>query len=604
MDEEELIAVGSKLYHALPGTMLGARGYLGARIQPNSPTDNPEDIFWQVMSGFSYAVGDVVLGTNPVSSDPESIAIIEKTLLDILRTFGIEELIPHSVLSHIDIQAALDHQAPGTTGIWFQSLAGSTEANKVFDLTIDKLITYAQRRSGKYGFYFETGQGADFSNGQGQGVDMVTHEARKYGLARFLTHKVAEAQQRAGLAPAPWVHVNDVAGFIGPEVFRSREQLVRCCLEDIVMGKLHGLTMGLDICTTLHMDVTLDDLDWCMDRILPCRPAYLMALPTKMDPMLGYLTTSFQDHVRLRHRFGLNVNDAMWKFFQRLGVIDEQGAPSLHYGRPLWVWVQYRKAKGDTRTQEDLEAEGRERMRAVRSRGVPLAEGYGTNTWDISPALALEIRNVYSDGKECIWAALSPSFILELPTTRVLVTRSKDRTDYILHPQTGEALDSKSVLALQAYGRKRNPADMVQIVISDGLNAKAITDKGNLPPYLDALREEFKTQGISMSSELLVVRNGRVRVGYRIGEMLFGGALDSKDCRCIVHIIGERPGSMHHTFSAYITATARAMWSEPHRIDHNITKVVSGLAATTTTPHAAASATVKIIKELSCGQGR
>jgi ethanolamine ammonia-lyase large subunit len=88
--------------------------------------------------------------------------------------------------------------------------------------------------------------------------------------------------------------VNDVAGFIGPEVFKSKEQLVRCCLEDTVMGKLHGLTIGLDICSTLHMDVTLDDLDWCIEQIMPANPAYLMALPTKNDPMLSYLTTAFQ----------------------------------------------------------------------------------------------------------------------------------------------------------------------------------------------------------------------------------------------------------------------------------------------------------------------
>ena len=61
---------------------------------------------------------------------------------------------------------------------------------------------------------------------------------------------------------------DSVAGFIGPEVFRTKEQLVRCCLEDTVMGKLHGLTIGLDICSTLHMDVTLDDLDWCIDNVM------------------------------------------------------------------------------------------------------------------------------------------------------------------------------------------------------------------------------------------------------------------------------------------------------------------------------------------------
>jgi ethanolamine ammonia-lyase large subunit len=282
MSNEELIAVGSKIFHPLANTRIGAKGYLGARIQPNSPTDHPDDVIWQIFSGWSYATGDVVLGVNPVSSSPQSVAALETALTDLRRTFHIEEIIPHSVLSHIDIQAAVEKQQPQTTGVWFQSLAGSDKANATFDITLEKMLKYASQRTGPYGFYFETGQGADFTNGSGQGTDMVIHESRKYGFARLLKMKIAEDQQKAGLVPAPWVHVNDVAGFIGPEVFRTREQLVRCCLEDIVMGKLHGLTIGLDICSTLHMDITLDDLDWCQDQVMPANPAYLMALPTKM----------------------------------------------------------------------------------------------------------------------------------------------------------------------------------------------------------------------------------------------------------------------------------------------------------------------------------
>ena len=65
--------------------------------------------------------------------------------------------------------------------------------------------------------------------------------------------EVAATLRANGSRYLPWIHLNDVAGFIGPEVFRTREQLVRCCLEDIVMGKLHGLCLGLDVCSTLHM---------------------------------------------------------------------------------------------------------------------------------------------------------------------------------------------------------------------------------------------------------------------------------------------------------------------------------------------------------------
>lgn len=71
-------------------------------------------------------------------------------------------------------------------------------------------------------------------------------------------------------------------------------------LEDIAMGKLHGLCIGLDICSTLHMPVSLEDLDWAVEQIMPANPGYLMALPTKNDPMLSCLTTAFQEHVRFR----------------------------------------------------------------------------------------------------------------------------------------------------------------------------------------------------------------------------------------------------------------------------------------------------------------
>ena len=123
----------------------------------------------------------------------------------------------------------------------FQSLAGTDDCNKTFDVTIDKILKYAKSKEGqRYGLYFETGQGSEFTNGAENGVDMMVLESRKYGFSRAVAMELAKVQPKGA-----WLHVNDVAGFIGPEVFKTREQLVRCCLEDIAMGKLHGLTIGL-----------------------------------------------------------------------------------------------------------------------------------------------------------------------------------------------------------------------------------------------------------------------------------------------------------------------------------------------------------------------
>ena len=165
---------------------------MGARIQPNSPTDAPEDIVMQVFDGWSYAVGDVVLGTNPVSSDVDRVAAIELALRDVLAAFGLEQVMPHCVLAHIDVQAAAEARFPGCTALWFQSLGGVADANAVFGIDVARMAGYAATRSGPFGMYFETGQGADATNGHGKGFDMVIHESRKYGFARALKAVVAE----------------------------------------------------------------------------------------------------------------------------------------------------------------------------------------------------------------------------------------------------------------------------------------------------------------------------------------------------------------------------------------------------------------------------
>ena len=595
MSNSELTQVGAKISTSLPGSKLGARGYLGARIQPNSPTDNTDDIQWQVFNGWSFAVGDQLLGTNPVDSTEDNILKVQLALKELVTAFKLEDIIPWCVLSHIDIQAAVEEKNPGSTALWFQSLAGTESANQTFDLTVEKMMNHAKARKGKYGLYFETGQGADYTNGHGHGFDIVVHESRKYGFARALKQQVAAAQVNGQGA---WVHLNDVAGFIGPEVFKTREQLVRVCLEDIVMGKLHGLNLGLDICSTLHMPVTLDDLEWCQDQIAPANPAYLMALPTRNDPMLSYLTTQYQDHVRLREKFGFKVNDAMWDFFKRIKVIDANGKPTEHFGDPVWVYYQFRLAKGDTRPQQEIMAEGKKLAAEVQARDVPLAIGYGKNIWDLNPELNKKIHGLYEDAKVALWAEMTKDFISTIPNAVSIKTEATDRENYIAAPVKGETLSKEAVATLdkmkKAWGG--NVPD-VQIIISDGLNAKAIMKKGHLLPYLSELRSQLKAAGFSVSEQNVVVTGGRVRAGYRCGETLFGDGASDK-AKIVVHLIGERPGSGQDAFSAYISKTDRGTWGKAGGMDHDKTKVVSGISVTGLDPKKGAETTVKILKTM------
>jgi ethanolamine ammonia-lyase large subunit len=595
MNNDELIRLGAKVFNPLPGSSLGSRGYMGARIQPNSPTDHPDDIRWQVFNAFAFAVGDVLIGTNPVSSETDSVRIVEDALKDIVATFGLTGILPHCVLAHIDIQAQVEREAPGSTALWFQSIAGSDAANGTFDVTLEKMVRHAESRTGPFALYFETGQGADFTNGHGHGTDMVIHESRKYGFVRGLMRVVSITRQRKSLSAQPWVHVNDVAGFIGPEVFRNRDQLVRCCLEDIVMGKLHGLMIGLDVCTTLHMDVSLDDLGWCIEQIMPANPGYLMALPTRIDPMLGYLTTGYHDHVRIRDQFGFRVNDAMWSFFQELGVIDRDGKPTKHFGDPVWVYQQYCRRAGDNRSSSEIAAEAERSLDDIQRRGVLISRGYEGEPSRLPKDLDQEIHRIYDDAKRCIWAELPENFAATIAPAIPIATQSTDRNDYILHPASGESLHPSSIETLRQLRAKHGDAFNALIVLSDGLNALALTSDDQAKSLIEFLENELKRSGILVAPERLLVHSGRVRAGYRIGELMFAGRSGPMH---LLHIVGERPGSGHRTLSIYLTSADGEDWGRPSAIDHNITKVVSGIASTALLPEQGAEAAARILRSL------
>lgn len=594
MSNQELTQISNKVFNQLPNSKIGGKGYLSARIQPNSPTDNIEDIIWQVFNAWSYGVGDLVLGTNPVSGDLEMVAKIEAALHDILVTFELENTLPNCVLSHIDIQSRVEHKQPGTTGVWFQSLAGTVAANQTFDVTIEKMKSHVDARSDhQYGLYVETGQGADATNGHSEGFDMVVHESRKYGFVRALKQRMYSKNTSK---IEPWVFVNDVAGFIGPEVFRTKEQLVRCCLEDLVMGKLHGLTIGLDICTTLHMDVTLDDLDWCIDQIMPANPAYLMALPTKNDPMLSYLTTSFSDHVRIREQFGYKVNDAMWAFFKRIGIIGEDNKPTTLFGQPNAVYLKYRQAKGDKRSDAAILMEGKAAIDRIRKRGVPIAEGFGEQIWLPEPSLNAEIHALYKDAKYCLWTEWEASYLRSIKNAVIVATMAVDRIDYVYHPTRGERLAPEGLSVIQNLSQKiKSQKPDVQIVISEGLNSRSIMDEGHLETFLPALYQNINALNLTIAKNPIVIKNGRVRVGYQIGEELFG--YDASQKHCIIHIIGERPGTMHRNFSVYITTANASTWKNHGKVDHDITRVISGISDTSYQPKEAALEAASLIKE-------
>ncbi|MGH9204495.1 MAG: ethanolamine ammonia-lyase subunit EutB, partial [Vicinamibacterales bacterium] len=336
----------------------------------------------------------MIIGLNPASDDLETIIRLEELLQRVVQRLELPTR--YSVLSDLLKQHTARERTAVDVG--FQSLAGTSRALAgMVGLDVGGILDLGRSFSG---LYFETGQGSEVTNGAADGIDMVTLEARTYGVARYI-------RQQTGA----WMIVNDVAGFIGPEVFRTSEQLERACLEDIVMAKLHGLTMGLDICATFHMGIPPPALRELTARIVTrAAPAYLMAVAGNADPMLGYLTTSFREHPRLRRQAGRQLSSAMASRLSALGVIGPDGDVAPTADSTAHLYTAFAKAGGDTRTAFSLKAEARHKLNAFRERGYDL--GYGS-TREGSGARAADARvdAIYDNARLALYATLDPAVV-------------------------------------------------------------------------------------------------------------------------------------------------------------------------------------------------
>ena len=574
MTNEELSVVARSLFNPLPGrgVAIGSPDHFGSRIQPNSPGDDEEEILFSILEGLSYGCGDCILGINPASDDVETIIRLEELMRKVVERLELPTR--YCVLSDIVKQSSARERTRVDVG--FQSLAGTSRAlHGMIGMDVEGILDLAR---GFSGLYFETGQGSEVTNDVAEGLDMVTLEARTYGVARSL-------QKRTGA----WLIVNDVAGFIGPEVFRTGEQLLRACLEDVVMAKLHGLTMGLDVCSTFHMGIEPSALQQLTEMIvLQAAPAYLMAVAGNTDPMLGYLTTSFREHPRLRRLAGKRISTPMEKRLAALGIINDRGELRADAPSPESLYTIYMKAGGDARSSEALYEEGTRRMKELRRRGADLGYGYGAQ-FQSPPVVETRLEAIYQHAQRALYSTLSYAVIEDVSPRYISVrTRAQDREEYLTHPPSGELILEMDAERLSKLYAERKP--QVQIVLSDGLNANALNE--NLRAVLPHLRRELMAAGFHTGEVDVVISNGRVRAGYHVGALL--------DIDVVVHLIGERPGTGLNTLSAYLTygrdALGRSSWSP--KLDHARTTAICGINAGGKRPYVAAEEIARYVKRM------
>ncbi|MFY9557491.1 MAG: ethanolamine ammonia-lyase subunit EutB [Blastocatellia bacterium] len=570
MTNEELGAVSRSLFNPLPGEgiAIGSWQHFGSRIQPNSPGDDPEEILFSILEGLTYGCGDVIIGLNPASDDVDTIVRLEELLRNVVERLELPTR--YCVLS--DIVKQTNARAATRVDVGFQSLAGTSKAIRgMVGLDVDGLRDLAR---GFDGLYFETGQGSAVTNQAAEAIDMVTLEARAYGLARHL-------RQQTGA----WMILNDVAGFIGPEVFRTGDQLLRACLEDTMMAKLHGITMGLDVCATFHMGIDPLELRTLTALIAErAAPAYLMAVAGNADPMLGYLTTSFREHPVIRRRTNRQISSAMKTRLIELGVMNNTGELSGLGPQSLYATLQ--KRGGDKRGVETLREEGAKKISALIERGFDL--GFGDRA-ALTDAVSDRLQTIYVNARSALFATLDDAVINNLCPHHVRVrTQACDREDYLAHPSSGEVIrDEDATRIVRLYSTRR---PRIQIVISDGLNAGALNE--NLRPLLPLLRRQLAQASHEVGSVEIVIENGRVRAGYQVGSLL--------DVEVLVHLIGERPGTGLNTLSAYLTygrdPAGESRWRGD--VDHSWTTAVCGVHRQGKRPELAAQEIARLVDRM------
>lgn len=310
MSSMDLVLASQKMrFTAHCNTTIGERGRLAFRCQPNHPNDLLEGILYSIKEGLSYGSGDAVIGVNPNNDSVQSV----KKILQMTHDFIEQWQIPtqNCVLAHISTQMdAVKAGAP--MALMFQSLAGTQSGNEAFGVSQEILdegyaLMKAQGTSAGPNFmYFETGQGSEFSLDAHLGVDMQTLEARTYGYARHWK---------------PFM-VNNVSGFIGPETLYDGRQLIRADLEDLFMGKLHALPMGIAPTYTNHMDADQNDQEIGGMLTALAGANFYMGVPGGDDVMLNYQDTSFHDDASLREILGLRPIKEFEQWLEKMGIME------------------------------------------------------------------------------------------------------------------------------------------------------------------------------------------------------------------------------------------------------------------------------------------
>lgn len=398
MTNDELAVIASRYFNPLaarPGEIvsIGSANHLGSRLQANSPRDDEQEVLFSILEGLSYGCGDVLLSLKPASENLESVIHLGQLLSQIIDLLKL----PTRFSVMTDNCNLANGNTKSKANVTFLKLDGSSAALKT--ATGLDAAEFIELASNSGDLYFQTGLRPDSNCDASEQFDQTLAESRAFGLARTIRQKIENGQNRH-----PWIVVSSVIGQNDQEVFFTGKQMLRVCLEKVAMARLHGLTVGLDICASFHSGIIPVELRQLTARIAEqASPSFLTATAGNADPLFGYLTTSFREHPRLRRALGKQITSAMQKRLRELGATNPKGEPAAHALTTARLYAQFAQADGDTRSPETLHAEGLKRLEQLKQRGFDL--GYG-HAGDYSTPKQVERRleTIYTQARRAMHA--------------------------------------------------------------------------------------------------------------------------------------------------------------------------------------------------------
>lgn len=150
----------------------------------------------------------------------------------------------------------------------------------------------------------------------------------------------------------------------------------------------------------------------------------------------------------------------------------------------------------------------------------------------------LNFRADHGEAVDAVFSTVPESWIDSMGWLS-LQSRVIDKDTHLTRPDLGRMLDEKSEKLLISNCEK-NPS--LQIVISDGLSAKAVLE--NMKDLLPAFLQGLSIHGITCGKPVFV-KYGRVGVMDHIGELL--------NAESAIIFVGERPGlATSKSLSAYM----------------------------------------------------